>query len=97
MRDLGPVLVVLAAQVTLPVLGGLLFSRRRDPAAACGPLVLAAVAVLLLTPLAFVPKPSWPTTSRPASETHEGIPAGETPSANPAPGGIDLLKLTRLM
>lgn len=97
MNDLGPVLVVLAAQVTLPVLGSLLLSRRRDPAAACGPMVLAAVAVLLLTPLAFIPKPDWPTTSRPASETHEGTPAEKTPSVNQAPGGIDLLQLARLI
>jgi beta-lactamase regulating signal transducer with metallopeptidase domain len=96
-NDLGTVLVVLAAQVTLPVLGGLLLSRRRDPAAACGPMVLAAVAVLLLTPLAFMPKPDWPTTSRPASETHVGTPAEEMPSANQAPGGIDLLQLARVM
>ena len=59
MNEIGPVLLVLAAQVTLPIMGGLLLSRRRDPAAACGPLTLAAVAALLLTPLAFVPRPEW--------------------------------------
>jgi beta-lactamase regulating signal transducer with metallopeptidase domain len=60
-------------------------------------MVLAAVAVLLLTPFAFIPKPDWTTTSRPATEIQEGILAEETPSASQAPGGIDLLKLARLM
>ena len=61
MSHFGPVLLVLAAQVTLPVLGGLALSRRRDPAAACIPLVAAAILVLLLTPLAFAPRVQWPT------------------------------------
>jgi beta-lactamase regulating signal transducer with metallopeptidase domain len=94
--DLGPVLVVLAAQVTLPVLGGLWLSRRRDPAAACGPLVFAAAAVLLLTPLAFAPRPAWPTASPPAPDAHETIPVDDVPATADAPGGIDVLKLLRL-
>jgi hypothetical protein len=96
MTNLGPVLLVLAVQVTLPVIGGLLLSRRRDPAAACGPLVLAAVAALLLTPLAFAPRPSWPAAPLPAPEAHEPAAVVETPAAVEAPGGIDLLKLLRL-
>ena len=60
MTPLGPTLLVLAAQVTLPAVGGLVLSRRRDSAAACGPLTVAAAAVLLLTPLAFLPRPTWP-------------------------------------
>jgi len=96
-NDLGPVLVVLAAQVTLPVLGGLLLSRRRDPAAACGPLVLAAIAVLLLTPLAFAPRSSWPTASHPPSVDVETARADASPAATEAPAGIDVLKLARLM
>ena len=51
--DFGPLLLALAAQVTLPLVGGLILSRRRDPAAACGPLAVALVAVLALTPLAL--------------------------------------------
>jgi hypothetical protein len=96
MTNLGPVLLVLAAQVTLPVIGGLLLSRRRDPAAACGPLVLAAFAVLFLTPLAFAPRPSWPKPSAPVPEAHEAVPVAETSAAAESPGGIDLLQLLRL-
>src|SRR5262245_42696093 len=97
MNDLGPVLLVLAAQVTLPVIGGLLLSRRRDPAAACAPLVLAAVAVVFVTALAFTPRPTWPKATPPAAQTHETVPIEETPAAAAeAPGGIDLLKLMRL-
>jgi beta-lactamase regulating signal transducer with metallopeptidase domain len=97
MSDLGPVLLVLAVQVTLPVIGGLLLSRRRDPAAACGPLVLAATAVLLLTPLAFAPRPSWPTNTVVRAPTNESMVADATsPSAAGAPGGINVLDLLRL-
>lgn len=96
MNDLGPVLLVLAAQLTLPVAGGLLLSRRRDPAAACGPLILAVVTVLLLTPLAFAPRPSWPTAPRPGPTTDEAATPDETPAVAEATGGIDVLKLIRL-
>jgi hypothetical protein len=96
MNDLGPVLLVLAAQITVPVVGGLLLSRRRDPAAACDPLVLAAVAVLFLTPLAFAPRPTWPKLSPPAPESHAAGPTEEAAVTAAAPGGIDVLKLLRL-
>jgi beta-lactamase regulating signal transducer with metallopeptidase domain len=99
MNDLGPILVVLAAQVTLPILGGLILSRRRNPAAACGPLVVAAVAALLLTPLAFVPRPSLPTKEKAAAHSRESNSVdaiAPTASAEAVPGGIDLLKLFRL-
>ena len=59
MNDLGAILVVLAVQITLPIVGGLLLSRRRDPATACSALIVAALAALLLTPLAFAPRPAW--------------------------------------
>ena len=97
MTEMGQVLFVLAAQVTIPVAAGLLLSRRRDPAAACGPLLVAAAAALLLTPLAFIPRPAWPAFDRPD-------PPPQQPAANPQsidtvssgstlPGGIDLLGL----
>src|SRR5262245_29540911 len=97
MTEIGQLLFVLAVQVTIPVAGGLLLSRRRDPAAACGPLLVAAIAALLLTPLAFIPRPAWPAFSR-------TNPPPQQPAANPQsidtastgstlPGGIDLLDL----
>jgi BlaR1 peptidase M56 len=95
MNEMGPVLLVLAAQVTLPVAGGLLLSRRRDPAAACGPLTFAATAALLLTPLAFVPRPTWPAADRVALPSERSI-INDSPAVRGAdvlPGGFDLLKL----
>ncbi|HKA08099.1 MAG TPA: M56 family metallopeptidase [Gemmataceae bacterium] len=100
MNEIGPILLVLAAQVTLPVAGGLLLSRRRDPAAACGPLTLAAAAALLLTPLAFVPRPQRPAHDRltPLEQASDQTQTAETVAATAGglPGGIDLLKLLRL-
>jgi len=98
MTAFGPTLLVLAAQVTLPVLGGLLLSRRRDPAAACGPLVVAAAAALLLTPLAFLPRPDWPACDRPGVlPTEVAASEGASPAGvAPSPGGIDVLKLLRM-
>jgi beta-lactamase regulating signal transducer with metallopeptidase domain len=98
MTDFVPTLLVLAAQVTVPIVGGLLLSRRRDPAAACGPLVVAAMAVLLLTPLAFLPRPGWLTSDRPTEAAPQVAAADEaTPAAEAAtPPGIDVLKLLRL-
>ena len=96
MSDLGPILLVLAAQITLPVLAGLLFSRRRDPAAACVPPAVASVAVLLLTPLAFVPRPHWPAGKPVIAEHHEEVAVESPPQFAAAPGGIDLLQLLRL-
>jgi beta-lactamase regulating signal transducer with metallopeptidase domain len=95
---LGPTLLVLAAQVTLPAVGGLVLSRRRDSAAACGPLTVAAAAVLLLTPLAFLPRPTWPAHERPVETAPEAVAVGDTEpikAATESPG-IDLLKLLRL-
>ena len=99
MSDLGPILLVLAAQITLPVAGGLLLSRRRDPAAACAPLTLAAAAALLLVPLAFIPRPSW----SPATQSEQPINQPASPDqsqpavvAGEVAGGIDVLSLLRL-
>src|SRR5262245_6545699 len=98
MTAFGATFLVLAAQVTVPVVGSLLLSRRRDPAAACGPLVVAAMAVLLLTPLAFLPRPAWPDFGRPAERTPEPVATDKmSPAAEaPAPAGIDVLKLLLL-
>ena len=99
MTDLGPVLLVLAAQITLPVTGGLLLSRRRDPAAVCAPLTLAAAAALLLVPLAFIPRPSWSSSTPTNQPTEEPVAANQSPTiaaAGEVPGGIDVLSLLRL-
>ncbi|HVK14316.1 MAG TPA: M56 family metallopeptidase [Gemmataceae bacterium] len=97
MTDLGPVLLALAAQVTLPLVGGLILSRRRDPAAACGPLAVALVAVLMLTPLAFLPRPAWPTHEAPHPGTTEIAPETVAAPAGAAPpGGVNVLDLLRL-
>lgn len=97
MNDFGALILVLAAQVTLPLVGGLLLSRKRNPAAACVPLVLASLAVLVLTPLAFVPRPEFRTSEaeRPVAtqSTAEEPVVGASTSA--APTGIDLMKLLR--
>ena len=102
MSELGPILFALAAQVTLPVVGALLLSRRRDPAAACTPLVVAAIAALLLTPVAFVPRPQWnfasPSVEVSATVAIDASVVEDKPLAPSisATGGIDVLKLLRL-
>jgi len=97
MSEIGQILLVLAVQVTIPVAGGILLSRKRDPAAACGPLLTAAAATLLLTPLAFLPRPAWPESERAATSVEETAAAADsvetTSAASTMPGGIDLLKL----
>jgi hypothetical protein len=95
--DFGPLLLALAAQVTLPLLGGLLLSRRRDPAAACGPLTVALAAVLVLTPLALLPRPTWPKAESPVpSEASVAVEAVSSSAESGPPGGVNLLDLLRL-
>ena len=97
MSDLAPLLLALAAQVTLPLAGGLLLSRRRDPAAACGPLAVALAAALVLTPIAFLPRPAWPTAEAPVpSRTGEAVEATSPPAGSAPSGGVNLLDLLRL-
>ena len=98
MSNLGSLLLVLAAQVTLPVLGGLLLSRRRDPAAACAPLVLAALAALALTPLTLAPLPQWKVAGvRPVESIAPAAIESKSENATAAAApGIDLLLLFRL-
>jgi beta-lactamase regulating signal transducer with metallopeptidase domain len=99
MTDLGPVLFVLAAQITLPLAGGLLLSRRRDPAAACRPLAAAVGAVLVLTPLVFLPLPVWPpSAASPATviETAAPLESAAAPLASPTPRGVNILDLLQL-
>lgn len=84
--------VVLAAQVTLPVLGALLLARRRSPALATRTLFLATVAVLGLTIIAFVPRPNWVRAPQSVSiEMH----ADTGSQSLRASGGIDITELLR--
>jgi beta-lactamase regulating signal transducer with metallopeptidase domain len=89
-NDLGPLLVVLAAQITLPLAGALL--SRRDPR----PLAVALVAVIGLTGIVVVPRPSSSiVTATPTTATPDAIPSTPTESA-PMPRGVNLLALLRL-
>src|SRR5262245_7768285 len=95
MTEMGQILVVLAVQITIPLAGGLLLSRRRDAAAACGPLLVAAAAAILLTPLAFVPRPAWPRPVRASAPAEELVvgPSESLDASDNLPGGVDVLKL----
>ncbi len=96
MSDLGPLFLDLAVQVTLPVLGGLLLSRRHDPAAACVPLVFAAVAIVVITPVAFMPRIPWPVIASSAPCASQDSISDTAPAAASRSPGIDLLKLLQL-
>jgi beta-lactamase regulating signal transducer with metallopeptidase domain len=50
----------------------------------------------MLTPLAFAPRPSWPRSTNAATVNPAVTDAGEVPTANELPAGIDVLKLARL-
>lgn len=96
MNTLGQTLFVLALQVALVAGAGLLLSRRRSSMLACGPLVWATCCIVLLTPLAFLPRPTW--SRERLTEAHEVTPAATTvhePMVTADPVGLDVLQLLR--
>ena len=48
MNDFGQTILVLAIQLSFPLLGGLLLSRRRSPGVACSVLTASIIAVCTL-------------------------------------------------
>ncbi|WP_020469974.1 M56 family metallopeptidase [Zavarzinella formosa] len=102
MNDLGQAILVLAIQLTFPLLGGLLLSFRRSPGVACSVLMWTVAATWGLTILALLPWPAWPVGEAPSSpafasrNVNELIDEDEAaPVENPAPAGIDISRILR--
>ena len=100
MNDLGQTILVLAIQLSFPLLGGLLLSYRRSPGVASSVLTAAVLGVCVLTALAIVPKPTWPTPVRTvepinASASVDSIPS-ESPPVESATGSAPAFDLRRL-
>lgn len=94
MNAIGQTLFVLAVQVSCLALVALIVSRRRSPMLASSPLAFAVLLILLWTPLAFVPRPTWSQVRTPAPATHAPS-AAVAVAPEESPVGIDVLQLLR--
>ena len=83
MNDFGQTILVLAIQLSFPLLGGLLLSRRRSPGVACSVLTASIIAVWGLTLLAVLPRPAWPA-PKPGEPVGTVINESVIVDANPA-------------
>jgi beta-lactamase regulating signal transducer with metallopeptidase domain len=107
MSKLDATVLVIAVQVTVPLLAALLLSFRRNAAASCIPLVWGAASVVLLTTCAPLPIPSWPapqaqsqSASTPDSaliEPIDGLAPAPGQDHAGVSGGIDLSRLLPLL
>lgn len=88
MSDFGQTLLVLAVQLTFPLLGGLLLSYRRSPKVASSVLTAAVLGSFVLTALALLPRPTWPSrTVEPIRIDESAVVDSNLPSVSNGPEG----------